>query len=147
MIRKGSGGFALQALFHLGIYSFQQFFPPKIGTRIFIWEIPALLRLRCMNETALAQFSVEQKNTGAVFFDSKSITFMDKSPSYLSVADIKIAGNPVNIRSGDEQDGTRQVITTEPRAIIAIRSIGPCLYNFRHTYLISSFRACPGIYI
>jgi hypothetical protein len=57
-----------------------------------------------MNLTALAQFSVEQKNTGTVFFYFNGITFMDKSLSYLSITDFEIAGDPVDIRSGNEQD-------------------------------------------
>jgi hypothetical protein len=76
-----------------------------------------------MDQTALARFSVEQENTGTVFFNFKGISFMDKSLSHFSVTDVKIAGDPVDIRSGNEQSRTRQVITTEPRTIIAISSI------------------------
>jgi hypothetical protein len=76
-----------------------------------------------MDRTALAQFSVEQKNTGAIIFYLEGIPFLNKSLPHLSVTDLEVAGYPVNIDGSNEENRARQPITAKTRTIIAKSSV------------------------
>ncbi len=96
--------FAPQTLFYSRINSFQQILPSEIGTGGIIRKFLALLWPRHMDRTALAQLPVKQKNTGTVIFNLESIPFLNKSLSHLSVTEMEVAGNSVDINGSNKED-------------------------------------------
>ena len=102
-----SGDFISQTFFHERINSFQQIFPPEIGTGVIVRKILTLLRSRQMNRTPLAQLSIVQKNTGTVSFNLEGISFFNKFLPHLSIAEFEVSGYPVDIGCGNEESRTR----------------------------------------
>ena len=101
-----SGDFKTQAFFHKRINSFQQIFPPEIGTGFVMRKILTLLRSRHMNRTPLVQLSVVQKNTGTVIFNLEGISFLNKPLPHLTVTELEVAGYSVDIGGGNEKNRT-----------------------------------------
>jgi hypothetical protein len=72
-----------------------------------------------MNQTAPAEFAVDEKNTGTIFFYLEGISFFNKSLSHLSVTEMEMASYPVDINSGNKEDRAGETIAAVARAIIA----------------------------
>ena len=59
-----------------------------------------------MNRTPLVQLSIVQKNTGTVIFNLEGISFFNKFLPYLTITELEVAGYPVDIGGGNEENRT-----------------------------------------
>ena len=76
-----------------------------------------------MNRTAPARYAIEQEDTGSIRFDLECIPSLNKSPPHLSIADLEVAGNSVNIGGSDKKNRTGQPITAKTGTGVAKSSI------------------------
>lgn len=76
-----------------------------------------------MNGTPLVELSVEKKDTGTVLFNFEGIPVIDISLPYLTITNLKMAGNPVYIGGGNKKRRSRKPITAEAGTIIAESSV------------------------
>ena len=80
-----------------------------------------------MNRTTLAQYPVEQEDTGTVPLNFKRILFLNEFLSYFSITDLKMASYPVDIGGSNKKRRPRQPIAAEAGAVITKRSVYGCL--------------------
>ena len=85
-----------------------------------------------MNSTTFIEFAVNEENAGTVSFYLEGISPLDIALSHFTIADVKMAGDTVNIGGSDKKSGPGQPVTAEPRAIIAEHPMAGGLAVFLH---------------
>lgn len=85
-----------------------------------------------MNTTSFIEPSIDEENAGAVRLHLKGILTFNISLTNLTVANVKMPGNTVNIRCGDIEGGPGKTITTIAGTVIAKHPILGVLFIFFH---------------
>jgi hypothetical protein len=80
-----------------------------------------------MDRAALVQFAVREKDTGAVVTNPEGVALFNVSFADLTICDMKIPGDTIDIGCGDKKARSGQTVTTYSGAKTAKSSIIFCL--------------------
>ena len=114
---------AFHDFFHPGIKPVEQIFTFKVRTWGIVWELATLSRPSCMDCTSATHSVVTEKNAAAVGAGFEGVIFDDIVFSHLTVSDIEMAGETINVNCIDEKGRPFQTVAAVPRAIAAIDCI------------------------
>jgi hypothetical protein len=80
-----------------------------------------------MDRTPFAQPAVGEEDTGTILPDFKGIPVFDIFFSHLAVAELKMAGQAIDIGCGDKECRAGQAIAAESRTVITKHPVQPRL--------------------
>lgn len=119
----------------------------QVWARLIVRKVLALLGTGHMDCTTFVEFTIKEKNAGAVRLNLKSVSVFDIFFPNLPVTDAEMTPNTVNIRCGDKESRTRKTITAETWTIVAKHPVAGVFFlsihvTILHALCFSHIRQC-----